>query len=170
NLQGGTYVGSGAAQSIQLGDGTELQVRDQSVKDVHIRGGRGGEILYMVDGVPVTHPIYGGRDVLELNVSDVEEVELLTGGFNAEYGNAQSGVVNITTRSGGNKLTGGIEYRTDEFNIGDVSYEEHYASFFLGGPEPFTSNLFPQIGLDLPGELTFFMSGNADLTNTPYNN
>ncbi len=58
-LQGGTVI-SGAPQTIMLGDGSQLQVRDTSLRDVHIRGGRGGEVLYMVDGVPVTHPIYGG--------------------------------------------------------------------------------------------------------------
>ncbi|MCK5453811.1 MAG: carboxypeptidase-like regulatory domain-containing protein, partial [Calditrichia bacterium] len=110
-LQGGSFVDQGA-QAISLGEGIQLQVRDESLKDIHVRGGRGGEILYMVDGVPVTHPIYGGRDVLNLNVVDVQEMELLTGAFNAEYGQAQSGVVNITTRSGGERYQGGIEYKT----------------------------------------------------------
>ncbi|NIV14298.1 MAG: hypothetical protein GWN62_24395, partial [Aliifodinibius sp.] len=64
----GGAVFDNSAQSLDLGSGNQLQVRDQSVKDVHIRGGRGGEILFMLDGMPVTHPLYGGRSVLELNV------------------------------------------------------------------------------------------------------
>ena len=64
---------------LDMGDGQQLQVRDESLKNVHVRGGRGGEILYMVDGMPVTHPLYGGRSVLDLNVSDVSQVEILTG-------------------------------------------------------------------------------------------
>ncbi|MCK4829218.1 carboxypeptidase-like regulatory domain-containing protein, partial [bacterium] len=48
-LQAGTFVDS-APQTIQIGEGFQLQVRDESIKNVHIRGGRGGEILYMVDG------------------------------------------------------------------------------------------------------------------------
>ena len=67
----------------------------------------------MVDGMPVTHPLYGGRSVLDLNVSDVSQVEILTGAFSAEYGQAQSGVVNITTKTGGTKLAGNFDYKTD---------------------------------------------------------
>ncbi len=169
NLYGGAIVAS-APQSIQLGDGSQLQVRDESLKDVHIRGGRGGEILYMVDGMPVTHPIYGGRDVLDLNVVDVETVELLTGAFNAEYGQAQSGVVNITTRSGGDTYKGGVEYKNDKHGIISESYDTHYASFYFGGPEPITGTLLPGLGLKIPGEMSFFISSNFNLTNTTHNN
>jgi len=169
NLYGGAVVDA-APQTLQLGDGSQLQVRDESLKDVHIRGGRGGEILYMVDGMPVTHPIYGGRDVLDLNVVDVETVELLTGAFNAEYGQAQSGVVNITTRSGGDNYTGGIEYKNDTHGLIGDSYDTHYASLYFGGPEPISGNLLPAIGLKLPGKMSFFMSTNFNLTNTTYNN
>jgi len=168
-LQGGAFVNVGA-QSISLGEGNQLQVRDESLKDIHIRGGRGGEILYMVDGVPVTHPIYGGRDVLNLNVVDVQEMELLTGAFNAEYGQAQSGVVNITTRSGSEKFHGGVEYKTSEFDFISANYAFDYTSFYLGGPEPITRNLLPLLGLKIPGRMYFFLSGNGTLSNTPYNN
>ena len=168
-LQGASFVSVGA-QSISLGEGNQLQVRDESLKDIHIRGGRGGEILYMVDGVPVTHPIYGGRDVLNLNVVDVQEMELLTGAFNAEYGRAQSGVVNITTRSGSEKYQGGVEYKTGDLDFISKNYAFQYTSLYLGGPEPITSLLLPRIGLRIPGKLYFFVSGNATLSNTPYNN
>ncbi len=119
-MTGGTIL-SATPPTLKLADGTQVQVRDQSLKDVHIRGGRGGEILYMVDGMPVTHPIYGGRSVVDLNLVDVESVELLTGGFNAEYGQAQSGVVNINTRSGGETFRGGMEYQTRTAWAGSAS-------------------------------------------------
>ncbi|MBN1543174.1 TonB-dependent receptor [candidate division KSB1 bacterium] len=168
-LQGGTIM-SGAPQMINLEDGTQLQVRDESLKDIHVRGGRGGEILYMVDGVPITHPIYGGRDVLDLNVVDVQEMELITGAFSAEYGQAQSGVVNITTRSGSDIFMGGIEYKTDEMNLFGNYYETHYSSFYLGGPELFSRSILPKLGIKLPGKMNYFISGNSNLSNTPYNN
>jgi len=168
-LQGGAIISS-APQAFMLADGTRLQVRDESVKDIHVRGGRGGEILFMVDGMPVTHPIYGGRSVLDLNVVDVQEMELITGAFNAEYGQAQSGVVNITTRSGGEDFNGGIEYKTDRLGvIGDI-YDTQYTSFYIGGPEALTRYVLPKIGINFPGKVNFFISGNSDLTNTPYNN
>lgn len=168
-LQGGAFIGTGT-QTVQLADGTQLQVRDESLKDIHVRGGRGGELLYLVDGVPVTHPIYGGRDVLELNKVDVEQVELLTGAFNAEYGQAQSGVVNITTRSGGESFGGGAEYKTDAVGFLGEVYKTDYASLYLSGPEPLSRYLLPEMGINAPGDFTYFVSANATLTNTPYNN
>ena len=165
-LQGGVVVDN-APQAIVFQDGTQIQVRDESIKNIHIRGGRGGEILYVVDGVPVTHPIYGGRDVLDLNVVDVEQLELLTGVFNAEYGEAQSGVVNITTRAGTDYYEGGVEYKTSRFT---GYYDSWYSSFYFGGPEPLTRNLLPWLGVHLPGKANLFLSGNAHLSDTPYNN
>ena len=168
-LQGGTVL-SATPPTLTLANGTQIQVRDQSLKDIHIRGGRGGEILYMVDGMPVTHPIYGGRSVVDLNLVDVDNVELLTGGFNAEYGQAQSGVVNITTRSGGETYKGGLEYNTDRWEIFGTSEQTDYAAIYLSGPEPITQKLLPSIGVNLPGTMAFFFSGNFNLTNTPYDN
>jgi outer membrane receptor protein involved in Fe transport len=168
-LQGGAIL-SATPPTLTLANGTQIQVRDQSLKDIHIRGGRGGEILYMVDGMPVTHPIYGGRSVVDLNLVDVDNVELLTGGFSAEYGQAQSGVVNITTRSGGEHFKGGLEYNTDRWEVFGTSEKTDYASLYLSGPEPITQTLLPAIGVHLPGTVGFFFSGNFNLTNTPYNN
>jgi outer membrane receptor protein involved in Fe transport len=155
-LQGGVVSGV-IPQLLILPQGTQLQLRDESVKDVHIRGGRGGDVLFLIDGMPVTHPLYGGRSVLELNVVDVSEVELLTGGFNAEYGQAQSGVVNIITRGGSKNLTGGFEYKTDKVKIFSDIYDTHYGSLYLSGPLLYKN-------------LTFFLSTSGQITNTPYNN
>lgn len=169
NLRGGIVVDA-TPQVIQVGDGSQIQVRDESVKDIHVRGGRGGEVLFMVDGMPVTHPIYGGRNVLDLNVADIETMELLTGAFNAEYGQAQSGVVNITTKSGGDEFKGGIEYKTSEFNQFEDSYSSQYLSLYFGGPEMITTNLLPKIGFNIPGKLSYFISCNGNLSDTPWNN
>jgi len=168
-LQAGAIL-SATPPTLTLANGTQIQVRDQSLKDIHIRGGRGGEILYMVDGMPVTHPIYGGRSVVDLNLVDVDNVELLTGGFNAEYGQAQSGVVNITTRSGGETYKGGLEYNTDRWEVFGTSEKTDYAALYLGGPEPISQTVLPALGVHLPGQMAFFVSGNFNLTNTPYNN
>ena len=168
-VQAGAILSS-APQSFKLADGSQLQVRDESLKDIHVRGGRGGEILYIVDGMPVNHPIYGGRSVLDLNVTDVQNVELITGAFNAEYGQAQSGVVNINTRSGGDNFKGGIEYKTDRWKALGESYLTDYATAYFSGPEPITRTLFPALGFEIPGKMDFFLSTNFNLSNTPYNN
>lgn len=158
-------------QRIDLGEGAgQLQLRDESLTNVHIRGGRGGEILFMVDGMPVTHPIYGGRDVLNLNVQEVEQIELLTGAFSAEYGQAQSGVVNITTRSGGTVGSGQLEYKSDQVNLIGQSYNNDYIAFHYGGPMRYVEKLASFIRLPVPGELYYFVSGSISLDDTRLDN
>jgi outer membrane receptor protein involved in Fe transport len=170
NMHSGAIVDI-VPQRINAGQGAgQLQIRDESLKNVHIRGGRGGEILFMVDGMPVTHPLYGGRDVLNLNVQEVEQIELLTGAFSAEYGQAQSGVVNITTRSGGIAKTGSMEYKSDRIDLFGESYNNDYLSFNLGGPLSYVQNALKFVHIPLPGELFFFSSGNINLDDTRMNN
>lgn len=65
--------------------------------DGHVRGGRSGELAYWIDGVPVTD-VYDGGTVVEVNKDMVEELQFISGAFNAEYGQAMSGIVNITTK------------------------------------------------------------------------
>ncbi len=69
------------------------------VVEGHIRGGRVTEVLSLVDGIPVQEAISGGRGINVPNVS-IQDMTIQTGGFNAEYGNAMSGVVNIITQEG----------------------------------------------------------------------
>lgn len=157
-------------ERIDLGEGTQLQIRDESLQNIHVRGGRGGEILFMVDGVPVTHPIYGGRDVLNLNIQEVDQIEFLTGAFSAEYGEAQSGVVNITTRSGGIHRTAGMEYKTDQFSFLGDSYNTDFLSFYSGGPFGITDKILSPLRIDLPGKMYYFVSGDFNLSDTRLDN
>ncbi|MCF7797485.1 MAG: TonB-dependent receptor [Lentisphaeria bacterium] len=68
----------------------------------HVRGGRSGETLYMVDGIPVTDP-YNGNMAVDIENTSIQELQFITGAFNAEYGQAMSGVVNIVTKDGSDK-------------------------------------------------------------------
>ncbi|MFN0159147.1 MAG: carboxypeptidase-like regulatory domain-containing protein, partial [Bacteroidota bacterium] len=74
-----------------------------------LRGGRKGEVAYWVDGVPVTD-VYDGEQVVEVNKSLVQELQLVSGAFNAEYGQAMSGIVNIATKEGGSRFNGGVGF------------------------------------------------------------
>ena len=65
-----------------------------------LRGGRNGEVAYWIDGVPVTDA-FDGSQVVEVNKKLVQELQLVSGAFNAEYGQAMSGIVNIATKEGG---------------------------------------------------------------------
>jgi len=74
-----------------------------------LRGGRSGEVAYWIDGVPITDS-YNGTNVVEVNKNLVQELQLVSGAFNAEYGQAMSGIVNIATKEGGAKYTGTLGY------------------------------------------------------------
>jgi len=75
-----------------------------SGSNLHIRGGRSNEIAYMIDGTLVVDPLLGGL-ATNINNDAIQEMSLLSGTFNAEYGNSLSGVVNIVTREGQDKLS-----------------------------------------------------------------
>lgn len=83
--------------------------------NIHVRGGRTGEIGYMVDGMYVEDPLYGGFKGM-MNKDAIEEMVLLSGTFNAEYGNAMSSIVNIVTKEGGEKFSGKFEYTSPMLN------------------------------------------------------
>ena len=65
--------------------------------ELHIRGGRSGEEMYLVDGASVTNAVMGGQ-AIPVNPSMVGELQLITGTFNAEYGQAMSGLFNTVLR------------------------------------------------------------------------
>lgn len=69
------------------------------VVDGHFRGGRTGEVQYQVDGVSVNNP-YDNSSVLQLDKSVLQEVQVISGAFDPEYGQAMSGVVNAVLRTG----------------------------------------------------------------------
>lgn len=72
---------------------------------IHIRGGRSSEILYLVDGIPVVDPYDGSRSI-ELENDAVQQLQVIAGGFNAEYGQALSGVVDVVSKEGGDEYHG----------------------------------------------------------------
>ncbi len=78
-----------------------LQLQADVVDD-HFRGGRQGESLYLISGSTIVNPLNNRRAFSPI-VTGLQEVEVYTSGFSAEYGNAQSGVVNMVTREGGSK-------------------------------------------------------------------
>ncbi len=83
--------------------------------DLHIRGGRSGEIAYYVDGIRVEDPLSGDR-AQQISREALQELSVLSGTFNAEYGDAMSGVVTIVTREGGEEYEGSLEYETGFIN------------------------------------------------------
>ncbi len=66
---------------------------------VNVRGGRGGEVLYVVDGV-AQNDLYTGNNYSQVSTNAIEQVSFQIGGYEAKYGQAQSGIVNLTTKTG----------------------------------------------------------------------
>jgi len=69
------------------------------ITDGHFRGGRANEEYYMLQGLGIVNPLDASPAFRPI-MSAVEEVEVITSGFGAQYGNAQSGIVNITMKEG----------------------------------------------------------------------
>jgi len=103
-----------------------------------VRGGRDDEIAYYVDGMLVNSPVYGGF-YQTINNSAIQEMSLITGGFNAEYGQALSGVINVITKEGGTKYSGEVFIRSDEILPEKYSRGYNRASIAFGGPVPGTA-------------------------------
>ena len=70
-----------------------------------VYGSTGGENAYLIDGMNTTDPVSGtyGRG---FNIDAIQEMSLQAGGFEAEFGQATGGIVNLVSRSGGNQLAG----------------------------------------------------------------
>lgn len=101
--------------------------------ELHFRGGRAGEVAYMIDGIPVRDPLVGGS--VQVATNAVSDSEVLLGGFDAEFGNAQSGIVNISTQEGGTRFAGEVSYSTDDFGAPDKTYDNFdRLNIGFGGP------------------------------------
>lgn len=66
---------------------------------INVRGGRGSEVLYIVDGVPQNN-LYTRTTVAQVSNAAIEQISFQVGGYEAKYGQAQSGIINVTTKSG----------------------------------------------------------------------
>jgi len=101
-------------------------VNNEGSSTLNVRGGRGQEIAYYIDGVKVV----GGISSLPSQQA-IAEQEMLIGGLPAKYGDAMGGVISVSTKSGGRKFFGSLEGLSSEmfdkfgYNLGSAS---------LGGP------------------------------------
>ncbi|MBD3223244.1 MAG: TonB-dependent receptor plug domain-containing protein, partial [Caldithrix sp.] len=115
----------------------------------HIRGGRSSEIAYWINGVPVTDS-YDNSQGVQIDNNSIQELQVISGTFNAEYGNAMSGIVNSVTKEGGKKYDGDIQIYFGDYASDFTSYYPHIDEInpvenrnvqgSLSGPIPFTSD------------------------------
>jgi len=120
----------------------DLSGRD---RDPSVSGSSGLENLYIMDGINTTDPSFGGSGA-NLPFEFVQEVEIKTGAFGAEYGLSTGGIFNVLTKSGGNEFHGdvfgffttkGMVRATKRFPFTGSApngFSEIDAGFDIGGP------------------------------------
>ncbi len=119
---------------------------ERGIEEIHVKGGRSGEIAYMMDGMYLRNPIFGSiGSGTRLNMFAVREFDWQPGGFNAEYGDAQSAISNWHTASGGKEIEYHFKWETSSvgaFLDGDSDESKNYDlnrgytdyNFGIGGP------------------------------------
>lgn len=124
-----------------------------------IRGGRTGQTAYYLEGVQNTNPVSMGQNV-GVGFDAVEEVSVQTGGLSAEYGNANSGVIRQTLKSGSSQLKASLEYMTD--NVTFMSLEDMYAGKKALGqyPSGYNETSFSLSGPLFSNDVRFFTNLN----------
>ena len=135
---------------------------ERGLEEIHVKGGRSGQVAYMMDGMYLRNPIFGSiGSGTRLNLFAVREFDWQPGGFNAEYGDAQSAVSNWHTNSGGKEFKYNFKFETSQvgaainYALGKTKPNENFdmirgyndINFGFGGPI-----------LGIP-KLTFWVSG-----------
>ncbi|MDZ7290558.1 MAG: TonB-dependent receptor [candidate division KSB1 bacterium] len=124
---------------------------------IHIRGGRSSEVAYFVDGVSVTD-VYNGGSAVRVENESVQELQVISGTFNAEFGNVMSGVINLVTKDGSQQYHGNVNLYAGDYVSADKDLylgidkidplATHNVQASLSGPVP-----------ALGSKLTFFATG-----------
>lgn len=104
-------VGSDQISKLPLEDVAAVVNLQAGVVEGHFRGGRSGEVKYLVDGVSV-NDVFSGESSMEAEINTIAEIQVLSGTFNAEYGEALSGVVNQITKVASDHYTGEVSAYT----------------------------------------------------------
>ncbi len=114
-------------------------------RDPSVAGSSGPENNYILDGVNTTDPAYGGSGA-NLPFEFIQEVEIKTGAYGAEYGKATGGIFNVITKSGGNEFRGdAFAYFSNKALVRETKFfsntgaapngfSELDAGFDIGGP------------------------------------
>jgi hypothetical protein len=113
-----------------------------NVPQPRVLGSTIGENAYFIDGMDATNPVMGTATAV-LNFDAIGEIQFQTGGFEAEYGRATGGILNLVSKSGGNQFSGTFDARYrddsfqesgDHFDASELSTKNQIFSATLGGP------------------------------------
>jgi outer membrane receptor protein involved in Fe transport len=126
---------------------------------LYIRGGRSDEVGFYVDGADARNAI-NGRPLVSLVPEAMEEFQVQAGGYNAEYGGANAGIIRTQLRSGTNKYTAQLRAETDNF----VSRGQKYLGGYSYGYSDYVLTVGGPIVAD---KVKFFMAGQHTFTADP---
>ena len=105
-IQNNTYKTVADVMSAQTG----IEGFGANTQRPRIRGSSFTDTEFSMDGMGLVDDV-SNRPYMKVNLSAVQEVQIITGGFNAEYGNARSGLINIVTKEGSNRYTGSVDFK-----------------------------------------------------------
>lgn len=112
--------------------------------NVYIRGGRVDEVGYYLEGTNITNPVVGGRGVTIIQDA-VEEIQVQAGGYTAEYGGANAGIIRTQLKSGTPDLKFSLMYATDNINFKSKDNrfdgERNYLGAYQYGYTEFTGTI-----------------------------
>jgi outer membrane receptor protein involved in Fe transport len=106
---------------------------------IFIRGGRQDEVGYYVDGADARNA-RNGQNIINIVPEALEEFQVQAGGYNAEYGGANAGIVRQQLKTGGNDYKASLRVETDNFSdrgkefLGGYTYGYSDYSLTFGGP------------------------------------
>lgn len=149
----------------ELGEVLNLQagVTESSTGEIHIRGGRSSEVAYIVDGIRVTDD-YDRSQGVRVENNSIEELQVVSGAYNAEYGQAMSGIINISTRSGSNNFRGEFRTRGGDYFASDASLYDGIPGDFSNAEPTRLHNFEGSIsGPIVEDRLTFFVSARRNV-------
>ena len=125
---------------------------------IQIRGGRVYETEYRVDGISAQDPLAGTGFGIDVDAGAINQVEVITGGADAEYGSGSSGVILTRIKEGGPRFNFNIDYRRDNLGVNPrqgASWNTDELSFSIGGPI-------------IGNKLTYFISASAFMSDNFY--
>jgi len=102
-------TGRNYASIVQVvpGVSSDANPHNANQSTITVYGSSGAENAFFIDGVNTTQMEYGFQGK-NLNFEFIQEVDVKTGGYEAEYGRSTGGIINVITKSGGNTFTGDV--------------------------------------------------------------
>ena len=150
-------------EQLQLEDLSDIIELQAGVYEGHFRGGRSNEVMYIIDGIPMNDS-YSGEASFEMDNEIVQQVEVISGTFNAEYGQAMSGIINVVTREGQDYYKGKVyTYFGDYLS----NHKDLYLDINNFNPSSIKNIKFDLSG-PVPGfgkDVTFFLFGRSYTNN-----